>query len=299
MDRGRTIAIEYQWGEVANASPRSRPSSSGSKSMSSSRREQLTSLQRKQATSVIPIVFAVAGDPVAQRPGRRVWRDRAATSLACRPQRPTLLASDLNSCARLFPVFSRLAIMGNVGNSLSVLEMSEVQSGRPHGSASKSSHSKSGEREDIAPAIEALKEPRRCTLCLIDPLMNTNRTRINTLALARAAADDLYASGARRSGRSDVLWPELHRTCTGAPPTMSTRFCAERSPADIPVEQPTKFDLVINLTTAKALGLEVPPTLPRPRRRGDRMMTARVHHAAWRRGGVADSRRARSSRRCR
>ena len=56
----------------------------------------------------------------------------------------------------------------------------------------------------------------------------------------------------------------MHRTsraCTGAPATSSTRFCAERSPADIPVEEPTKLDLVINLTTAKAIGLEVPPML--------------------------------------
>jgi ABC-type uncharacterized transport system substrate-binding protein len=256
---GRTIAIEYAWGqgsserfaEIAADFVRLKVDvivTSGTANV----------IAAKQATSVIPIVFAVAGDPIANnlvaslaRPGGNVTGlSTVATDLA--GKRVELLREAV-------PSLGRLVTIGNVGNSLAVLEMTEVKAAAARFGL-EAATLEIRRAEDIASAFETLKGGADALYVVADPLVNTNRARIHTLAMgARVPAiynakEHVEAGGLMSYGPN---FPELYRRAA----EYVDKILRGAKPADIPVEQPTKFDLIINLTTAKALGLEVPPTL--------------------------------------
>jgi putative ABC transport system substrate-binding protein len=203
-------------------------------------------------------VFAVAGDPVGTglvaslaRPGGNV------TGLSL--QITDTVGKRLEMLREVVPDLRRLAMMGNIGNPIAVLEMREVQAVATT-LGLEVAPLEIRQAEDIAPALEGLKGRVEALYVGTDPLMNTQRVRINTLALnARlpsvcgfpefVEAGGLISYGANFSALFRRAAELVDKILRGA------------KPADIPVEQSTKFDLVINLKTAKALGLDVPPML--------------------------------------
>ena len=156
----------------------------------------------------------------------------------------------------IVPGLRRLAILGNVSGPAVVLDMREVQAAaRTLGLEVITSEIRRG--EDIAPAFAAVKGRAQALYVVNDPLVNTYRIRINTLALA-TRLPTIYSvregveAGALMSYGANV--PDLFR---GAANHVD-KILRGTKPADIPVEQPSKFDLFINLTTAKALDLSIP-----------------------------------------
>ena len=212
----------------------------------------------KQATSVIPIVFAAVGDPVGTgivnslaRPGGN------ATGLSI--QATDLAGKRLELLHEVVPGLRRLAIMANPGAPPAVLEMAEAQTtARALGLEVVASEIR--RPEDIAAAFEAFKGRAEALYVCNDPLVTTNRTRINTLALGMRLPTmynvrEFVEAGGLMSYGPNFL--DLFRRAAD----FADKILRGAKPSDIPVEQPTKFDLVINLKTAKALGLTVPPTL--------------------------------------
>jgi len=257
---GHNVAIEYRWGEGRNE----RFAEIAAEFVRLKVDVIVTSgtsqvLAAKQATSVIPIVFATAGDPVGTglvtslaRPGGNV------TGLS--NQMLDLAGKQLELLREVVPNLRRLAIIGNIDNPIIVIEIGDVQAAaRMLGLEVVTLEIRRA--EDIALAFEALVERRAQALYVSpDALVITNRARIHTLAMGvrlptmYASRDYVEAGGLMSYGPN---YPNLFRRAA----EYVDKILRGAKPGDIPVEQPTKFELVINLTAAKALGLTVPDKL--------------------------------------
>jgi putative ABC transport system substrate-binding protein len=254
---GRTIAIEYRWAEGREE----RFAEIAAEFVRLKVDVIVTAgnpvLAVKRATSVIPIVFAIAGDPLGTgvvaslaRPGGNI------TGLSL--QQTDLAGKRLELLREVVPGLRRFAILANVSFPDAVMEMREVQAvAKTLGLDVTTLEMRRA--EDIASAFDTLKGRADALYVCGDPLAGANRIRINTLALAarlptmHANRELVEAGGLMSYGPN---FPDLFRRSADH----VDKILRGAKPADIPVEQPVRFDLVVNLTTAKALGLKIPET---------------------------------------
>jgi putative tryptophan/tyrosine transport system substrate-binding protein len=252
---GKTIAIEYRWhegssermDEIATEFARLKVDlivASGAQPVAAA----------MQATSVTPIVFTGVGDPVGSglvaslsRPGGNV------TGIST--QAPELAGKRIELLREIVSPLGRLAILANVGSSSAALDMAEAQAAA---SALGLEVTTLGIRraEEITPALATLKGAH-AVYVVIDPMLSANRIRIHTLTLAarlptmHGLREFVEAGGLMSYGLN--LSDTFRRAAD-----LTDKILRGTKPADIPVEQPTKFDLTVNLTTAMALGLAIP-----------------------------------------
>ena len=255
---GRTITIEYRWAEGRDERFAEIAAEFVRLKVDVIVTAGAAVVAAKQATSLIPIVFAVASDPVGAglvaslvRPGGNV------TGLST--QLSDLAGKRLELLREIVPSLRQLAILSNASYPATVLEMAEVQAmARTIGLEVTTLEIRRA--EDIAHAFQTLKGHAKALYVCSDPLTTAHRVRINTLALAArlpmmyGVREHVEAGGLISYGPN---FPDLWRHAGD----LVDKILRGAKPCEIPVEQPTKFDLVINLTTAIALGLDVPPTL--------------------------------------
>jgi putative ABC transport system substrate-binding protein len=256
---GRTVAIEYRWAEGRNE----RMAEIAAEFVRAKAdvivaQGTQAALAAKNETTAVPIVFALPGDPVGSglvaslaRPGGNV------TGLSS--QVPELAGKRLDLLREIVPGLRRLAIMANLSNAANVLDTQEVEAAARAGGLDVASF-EIRRTVDIAAAFATFKGTVDALYVPPDAFLNTNRIRINTLALVArlptvyGARENVEAAGLISYGPN---FTDLFRRAGD----FVDKILRGTKPADLPVQQPIKFELVVNLITAMALGLEVPSTL--------------------------------------
>ena len=212
-----------------------------------------------RTTSTIPTIFAGANDPVGSgyvtslaRPGGNV------TGLSL--QSADLVGKRLELLREVVPKLKRLAVIGSARDSRgSVVEIDQLKASAAAQDIALATFQIDGP-QDLAPAFDAFKGKTEAVYVVSNPFTTTNRIGILTLALgARLPTmfgfQDMVEAGGLISYGADFL--DLWRRAAD----YADKILRGTKPADIPVEQPTKFALAVNLTTAKALGLAIPGTV--------------------------------------
>ena len=211
-------------------------------------------LAAKQETSDIPIIFE-AGDPVASGLVESLARPGGNVTGLSRQQTDTAVKR-LELLREVVPRLRRLAILVNPNNPADVLERDQVEAAaRALGLDYAAFEFR--RVEDIAPTLEALKGKADALYVCRDQVLPNEIGELAAAALLPTMHDDrqsVDASGLMSYGPS---FPAMDRRTA----ELVDKILRGAKPADLPVEQPTKFDLVINLKTAKALGLTVPQSL--------------------------------------
>jgi putative ABC transport system substrate-binding protein len=255
---GRTVAIEYRWAEGRSERLAEIAAEFVRLKVDVIVTVGSGALAAKQVTSAIPIVFAAATDPLGgglvaslARPGGNV------TGLSM--QASDAAGKRLDLLRELLPDLRRLAIIANVDYPAAIQEIAEVRAAaRTLGLDIDVLEIRRA--EDIVGTFPALKGGSQALYVCADPLVNANHARINTLALGarlptiHSVRDFLGAGGFMSYGPSAV---HLFRRAA----EYADKILRGAKPGDLPVEQPTKFELVFNLTTARALDLDVPAAL--------------------------------------
>ena len=210
----------------------------------------------KQVTSTIPIVLAVATDPVGDglvmslaRPGGNV------TGMSL--QQNDIAGKRLGLLREILPSLKRVAILADAGFPADALEMDQVEA-MAQSFGIEITRLALRRTDDIAPAIEALKGGADALYVCADSLTITNQLLIiSSVQAARlptifGARENVGVGGLMSYGPS---FSDLFRNAA----EYVDKILRGAKPSDLPIEQPTKFELVINLKTAKALGLTIPP----------------------------------------
>ena len=254
----RTIVIEYRWSE-------GRPERVAEITAELVQRKPDVivtyggaALVLKRATASIPIVFAIAIDPLGAGPCADLSRPGGnITGLSL--QQTEFSGRRLEVLRDVVPGLHRLAIMFDGGYRASVAEKEALQI-MAHRLGLEATPYEIRRPEDIAPIFDAVKGRVDALYVVGNALTEVNVPQIVMLALGAQLPTSLTSANSVRAGglmSYGANYPAIFRRAAD----YVDRILRGTKPGDLPVEQPTKFDLVINLKTAKALELTIPHNL--------------------------------------